>query len=437
MKAYRPFAFVMLAIGIAAALPSCQKDDIPVIEFGPTLAQGVTAQEVVLSSSVLADGGSAVSERGFCFDLKGNPSLLSSHVVEGKGSGSFSATVGQLWPNTTYYARPYATNGAGTSYGPQAMFKTLQGAPRVRTTELFIASPAMIVSEGKILTNGGSDVTAKGICWSTTPNPTLDQCLGFTQLNSGGDIITDTIHGMTNGVKYYVRAYATNALGTGYGASMVVTDYNGLAGSVTDVEGNTYPTIGIGGQVWMAKNLTASKYRDGSSIYKPSAEWEWSNLTLGAWANYDNDPQHDATFGKLYNGFAIADPRGLCPAGWSVPTAHDFSVLVEYNGGWNNSQTTSRLRDDSDPFDLGWAGTNESQFSALPGGMRYDGGFFNLGYSGHWWSATSSGSHFNHEINAEIKHYYSLYMETYNVGTNNYNSNNALSVRCIKDLAEE
>ena len=104
-------------------------------------------------------------------------------------------------------------------------------------------------------------------------------------------------------------------------------------GNMTDQEGNVYKTIIIGSQEWMAENLKTSVYRNGNAIDNIIDDNQWSSLTSGAWASCINDSQYDCPYGKLYNWFAVADSRYLCPTGWHVPTDDEWTTLTDYLGG--------------------------------------------------------------------------------------------------------
>ena len=165
-------------------------------------------------------------------------------------------------------------------------------------------------------------------------------------------------------------------------------------GSVTDIDGNTYATIEIGKQVWMAENLRTTRYRNGDPIPNVTDDRKWTDLSSGAWCHYENDPKYEVPYGKLYNWYTVNDPRKACPAGWHVPTDAEWYVLENSLGdgpGWKMKTTTLWP-----PFTppAGNGATNESGFSGLPGGDRNDlyGSFLALGDVGRWWSASESGA---------------------------------------------
>jgi uncharacterized protein (TIGR02145 family) len=165
-------------------------------------------------------------------------------------------------------------------------------------------------------------------------------------------------------------------------------------GSMTDQEGNVYKTIEIGNQEWMAENLKTSIYRNGEPIATNLTYLEWLNSAItqiGAWAFYNNISQYDCPYGKLYNWYAVADPRHVCPSGWHEPTDGEWTTLTDYLGG--ESVAGGKMKSTGFQY---WFGsntdaTNESGFSGLPGGSRFSlGEFSNIGVNGIWWSSSEN-----------------------------------------------
>lgn len=151
----------------------------------------------------------------------------------------------------------------------------------------------------------------------------------------------------------------------------------------------------IGGQVWMTRNLDVTTFRNGEPIPQASSNEEWEIARRNyqpAWCYYDNDPKNGKKYGKLYNWYAIEDPRGLAPDGWHIPTYEEWTTLSDFLGGWHKAGEKMKSKIGRAP----WDGTNESGFSALPGGLRRPGGTFRYGGvqkkvispSGYWWSST-------------------------------------------------
>jgi uncharacterized protein (TIGR02145 family) len=293
------------------------------------------------------------------------------------------------------------------------------------------------VSGGNITNGGGTPVTQRGVCWSTAPNPTTAN--NTTNDGSGVGSYTSNLAGLVAGSTYFVRAYATNSAGTAYGNQVQFTaagggggaDYlnpNLTYGSVTDQNGNTYATIVIGTQEWMAENLRSTTYANGDPIPNVTGNTAWPQLTTGAWAHYDNNSGYESPYGKLYNWYAVADPRNVCPTGWHVPTDAEWTVLSDYLGG--ESVAGGKMKSTGTQYWISpnTGATNESGFSGLPGGLRnyFDGYSYTLGTSGYWWSASESGA----AESAWGRYLYSYDADVYLVESY---YGNGYSVRCLRD----
>ena len=161
----------------------------------------------------------------------------------------------------------------------------------------------------------------------------------------------------------------------------------------------SFPAVTIGAQHWMYRNLDVDHYRNGDSIPEVRDSATWANLKTGAWCYYNNDPSLSAIYGKLYNWYAVNDPRGLEPSGYHIPSDSEWTVLTTYLGGeyvaGGKLKSTGTIESGNGLwYSLNTGATNESGFSALPGGRRNDiSNYKIIGYFGYWWSATESYSH--------------------------------------------
>jgi uncharacterized protein (TIGR02145 family) len=138
----------------------------------------------------------------------------------------------------------------------------------------------------------------------------------------------------------------------------------------TDADNNNYSTVQIGTQIWMAENLNTTKYLDGSGIPNVTDSYTWLNLVTGAWCDYGNDPSNAAIYGKLFNYYVVDDPRKICPTGWHVPTMDEWTILIDYLGGVNLASGKLRESGTTHWESPNEGATNESGFTALPGGFR-------------------------------------------------------------------
>jgi uncharacterized protein (TIGR02145 family) len=201
-------------------------------------------------------------------------------------------------------------------------------------------------------------------------------------------------------------------------------------GSVTDIDGNTYATIVIGTQTWMAENLRTGTYANGDPIPNVSDPLEWAYNDIGAWCNYDNDNQYDIPFGRLYNFYAIKDSRNICPTGWHVPTDAEWIVLIKHldpNAVGADSNIAGEKMKSVGCYSLLPNASNESGLSAVPGGYRTsdNGVFGNKGLYGEYWTST--------ENTIFDSYYIQLYYNLRGVGMGGRYKSEGLSCRCIKD----
>lgn len=180
-------------------------------------ASNISFTTATSGGNVSGDGGSTVTARGICWSTSVNPTTSGNHTSNGGGLGSFISNITGLSPNTPYYVRAYATNIAGTAYGNQQSFSTLALAvPTVTTATTTNITQTTATSGGNVTNDGGSTITARGVCWSVNTNPTLND--NYTTDVPGTGSFTSSLTGLIQGNTYYVRAYATNSLGTSYGS---------------------------------------------------------------------------------------------------------------------------------------------------------------------------------------------------------------------------
>ncbi len=194
----------------------------------------------------------------------------------------------------------------------------------------------------------------------------------------------------------------------------------------TDIDGNVYHEVKIGNQTWMKENLKTTRYRNGVDITTNLSSVDWQSNITGACADYNNDPPITVVYGKLYNWYAVANPLGLCPVNWHVPSDSEWTELANYLGG--DSIAGGKLKEIGVSH---WAtpntnATNSSSFTGLPGGYRLPtGAYYNIYAVGFWWSATQdslTGAYFRSLNSSNDDLFRNSYKETY-----------GFSLRCVKD----
>ena len=319
---------------------------------------------------------------------------------------------------------------------------------KITTSEASRITHIHVFVGGTIVDDGGSPTTSRGVCWSTTPSPTIDGNKTTDLFGLSPGFFPSFVTGLDANTTYYVRAYGSNSDGTAYGQEVKFVTLNNLSGqtgTVIDIEGNSYHTVGIGCQIWMAENLKTTKYTDGTSIPEVIDDNEWSTLAKPAYCIYNNDLNNKSIYGLIYNWHALDAAangnRNVCPTGWHVPSDDEWTTLKSYlgeieSGTW--SMTTSATGEGiagtklKETGTTHWtspnSGTNETGFKALPGGYRYSDGFCNkIGKIGVWWSST--------KLNYGSMDAYAndIYNDNSVLGNGTWSRSTGASVRCVKD----
>lgn len=417
----------------------------------------MTSTTAVSGGNITSDGGVSINARGVCWGSTANPVIADSHTIDGTGDGAFSSIITGIKNNTLYYVRAYATNSVGTSFGNQQSF-TIPS-----TSLLYVSSivenltPALIeVNFSLPLANiipADSSFTVKDSCF---PSLSID----ITSISISGSkvflslyVYSPVIFGHTISLSYNKPAH--NPLQTSSGEkvpsfykqivnnkvsplnSEIIFNANVTYGSVGDRDGNTYKTVQIGGQTWMAENLKATKFNDGTEIPYVTDTLKWGQLFINnspGFCYYDNDPlTYRNTYGALYNFYAVADNRKICPAGWHVPTYDEWKTMITSLGG--EDVAGSKLKETGSTH---WIktysaminyATNETGFTAIPGGYRSSFGnfvpYFTIGIYGYWWSSTI-GSRSYWAWCQYIVNVYTIFRKEDMQGT-------GFSIRCLKD----
>lgn len=362
---------------------------VPVLTTVPVTL--ITSASAVSGGNISDDGGANITARGVCWSTSANPTTTDARTTNGTGKGIYASNLTGLLPSTLYHIRAYATNVNGTAYGNDISFTTSSLGMASVTTSIVTADLTTAVTGGNISSDGGAPVTARGVCWSLTANPTVTD--SKTSNGTGTGTFVSNLTGLSNGTAYYLRAYATNSQGTAYGNQIVFST------KIADIEGNTYKTVLIGTQLWTAENLKSTKLNDNTPIPIVTDNTLWSTGTTPAYCWYANDgPTNKPLYGAIYNFYTVATGN-LCPAGWHVPSEAEYETLEVSLGmdaaeanlyDWRGTDQGAQMKSTT-----GWAagqgGTNTSGWSALPGGYRYavTGVFNNIGTLSYWWTSSS------------------------------------------------
>lgn len=386
-------------------------------------ASQITNNSAITGGNISSTGGAAITQRGVCWSTKENPTIANNVVNSGTGIGVFASSITGLIPVTKYYVKAYASNSAGTSYGDQVEFTTLKSEPIVETQSIKIISQSTVEVNCLITNDGGSEVTKRGVCWSLNDNPTIAD--NKTTNGTGVGAFTVQFSNLQANSTYFVRAYAENIIGISYGSILTIKTYGE---AITDIDGNTYPTVKIGNQIWMAENLKTTKYRNGDLIgttVPASLDIRSESTPKYQWA-FNGNESNVVIYGRLYSGYAAADNRSLCPVGWHIPSVSEWSTLISYLGGIYTAGIHMKEAGTNHWASPNTGSTNSSGFTALPSGVRLaTGQFWDLGSYCCWWASTIVQSGYPtgyHLTSTETVISYSI-----------ADWGNSYSVRCIKD----
>jgi uncharacterized protein (TIGR02145 family) len=398
------------------------------------LGGGSVAGGALKSTTGWNNNGNGTNSSGFT-------ALPGGHRSDNGGFGALSfdgywwsastASTGNAWYRFLYLHGPHLFRFDGP-FVPGYSIRCLRDVvPTISTTTVSYVTATSATTGGDVTQDGGPPVTARGVAYGTSSSPTTS---GFiTNDGTGTGLFTSNLNGLSPNTNYYVRAYATNALGTAYGNELnFISVFTCGTSPVFDFDGNNYSTVQIGTQCWTQSNLKVSKYRNGDNIATGLSNSVWQNTTAGAYAIYDNNPVNDGLYGKLYNHYAVMDTRGLCPTGWHVPTDGEWTTLVTFLGGLSGVAGGALKSTTTQPTPGGWNSpnsdaTNSSGFTAGPGGLRNASGDFNyVGSSGFWWSSSLSGpSAWNRYL---VYYGGAIYRSSFN-----YFRTHGFSVRCLRD----
>lgn len=410
---------IFIVFFIVFFTPGCEKDDpAEKAVMGTPAVSEITINTVVISSTVEYNGGAAITDKGVVWSTSLNPAIDNNEGKKSAGSddGDFSLTLTGLSTATIYYARAYGTNSEGTAYSDHIMFTTEGELATVTTSEVADITSESAVSGGEVTDDGGLEVTARGIVWSTSENPDINSNEGIMEDGNGTGEFTSNLDDLQPLTTYYVRAYATNSKGTSYGE---IVGFETAFPCGTDLvdprDGKVYKTIQIGDQCWMKEELRylpkVSPPLVGSETIPNYYVYGYEGATVSdamATDNYKN-------YGVLYNWPAAIH---ACPAGWHLPGDEEWTQMVDYlideydltneisdiNGVANiikschqvdspiggDCNTSEHPRWDSHDTHYG---TDQLGFSAIPGGARNSQGFFiNMGAYKYLWTSTEYSS---------------------------------------------
>ena len=341
---------------------------IPVPQITTADVTSITTNTAVCGGNVTSDGGATVTARGVCWSTSPNPTISNSKTTDGTGTGSFTSNITILTENTTYYVRAYATNSNGTAYGEEKRFTTFaKYLPQVTTLNVTSITVNTAVCGGNVTSDGGGTVTARGVCWSTSPNPTISN--SKTTNGTGTGSFTSNITGLTANTTYYVRAYATNEKGTAYGGEKSFTIATGT------INGHDYVDLGLpSGLKWATCNVGASQPHGYGNYYA------WGETTTKA--SYTS--QNSVTYGQQINDFsgnATYDAaRANWGSTWRMPTKAEMEELK------NKCTWTWTTKSGVNGYEV--TGPNGNSIFLPAAGYCLGSSRYSVGENGYYWSST-------------------------------------------------
>lgn len=386
------------------------------------VVDSITATSAISGGFVIQNKSDSVTTRGVCWSTRINPSIKDSITISGKGGGRYVGKLRNLLPNTSYFIRAYATDSIGTVYGDAIGFVTSKLPIITTVANITNITFSSATSGGNVILDGGEIITERGICWSTTLKPTIKDSKSVDILGNGLGSFSCNLSNLDASTKYHVRAYATSKAGTAYGNDVLFT--SGPPPTISDIDGNEYHTLTIGTQVWLVENLKTTKFNDGTAIPLVTDQTAWAGLATPGYCWYNNDANYkNSGYGALYNWYTVNTGK-LAPTGWHVPTDSEWATLTNFvNSNGGKLKVTGYLY----WYSPNTGATNETEFSALPSGIRgnNDGTFTSLGQNTYWWSSS---------IFDDSKVW--LRSVNYNNGDVSRSTSskiNGFSVRCIRD----
>ena len=369
----------------------------------------ITLNSAKCGGGVSDGGGAVVVERGVCWNTSGNPTVLDFTTKDGSGLGSYISNITGLEDGTTYYVRAYAANANGVAgYGKEVTFTTLEKLlPTVTTaTEVTDITLSSATCGGEVTFDGNVSVTARGVCWSTMPNPTIED--NKTTDGSGVGIFTSRLSNLESNTTYYVRAYATNEVGISYGEEVSFTTLE------RNANGHTYVDLGLpSGLLWATCNIGATSPEEYGDYFAWGAKETY---------DYDKGPTFGLSISQLQS-------QGYIDSEGNLTAQHD-AATANWGGSWR-MPTYDELNELRTKCTWTWTtqngvngynveGPNGNSIFLPAAGCRRASSLHGAGSLGIYWSSTpyesnsgrASGLYFDSDV-----HSHSMYINDRSYGS--------------------
>jgi len=378
---------------------------------------GVTPSTATFHGHVFSDGGHTVTERWFAYGASASALNDTITATVGVPGSIFTASISLSGMGTgPWYVAAFAKNVKGTTSGDTLQFAP-PVAPTMDTDSTSLRTSTTATLHGKVVSNGGGALTHQWFRYGASAASLTDS----VAVAGTATPFTVSLTGLSPATRYYFAAFGKNAAGTATGDTLSFWTKCSVDSVV--YQGYTYGVIQSEDQCWFDENLQATNFRDNTAIPDGFDAASWAGLSTPGRTEPNGDPAQVATYGRLYNWFAVSDARGLCPSGWHVPSEAAFDSLVDALGG--SSVAGEKLKAVAPLFD----GTDEIGYRAVPAGGRSATGVF-MGFAtspvATFWSSTlgSSGS-------AALR--MTLSTGSTSASITAHNSKIGYSVRCLQD----
>jgi hypothetical protein len=319
--------------------------------------------------TIINDGGAPVTQRGICWSTSPSPTTSNSITMDGTGVGVYSSNMTGLSRVTLYYVRAYAVNSVGTSYGNEISFTTLAELPTLTTTAVSLIEFYTATSGGVVSSNGGSAITSEGICWSTTTGPTI----GLSTITSDGTTspFTSNMTGLTLGTNYYVRSYATNSVGTGYGNEILFSSIGVGSFYKGGKVGYIYVSGDNGYSATVPHGLVVPHISGGSLAYgniNDNALWGCQGTNIAGAASTSLNAGDNNTnaiiaacstpgiAARICNDYTVV-VGGITYSDWYLPSKVEIEKLI-------TNRTNTKLAGTYSPLNYYWTSTQDSATEA-------------------------------------------------------------------------